>query len=75
VADFFIYDTTTGALWYDADGAGPIELYRFATLAGTPFFTVPTGGLLLRQPHWQQRHHLLLVRKRQVQRTAIDGKL
>ncbi|MFM2120507.1 MAG: hypothetical protein RL722_1975, partial [Pseudomonadota bacterium] len=30
------HDTTTGALYYDADGAGALAGVRFATLAGNP---------------------------------------
>lgn len=40
-----IYDTTTGALYYDADGAGGDDAVKFATLSGAP--TLVIGDFLL----------------------------
>ena len=37
--DFVLYDTTTGYLYYDADGSGATEAIQFATLVGTPSIT------------------------------------
>lgn len=34
--DRFIYNTTTGALWYDADGTGATAAVQVAVLTGAP---------------------------------------
>ncbi|KUR71978.1 hypothetical protein AQZ52_08010 [Novosphingobium fuchskuhlense] len=36
VTDRFIYNTTTGVLWYDADGTGSAAAVQVAVLTGTP---------------------------------------
>ena len=37
--DFILYDTTTGNLYYDADGAGAGAAVQFATVIGHPTLT------------------------------------
>jgi Ca2+-binding RTX toxin-like protein len=42
-----IYDTLSGALYYDPDGGGGSPALRFATLAGTPHPALGAGDFLL----------------------------
>jgi Ca2+-binding RTX toxin-like protein len=41
----FIYNTTTGVLFYDADGSGGTTAIRIATFTGAP--SVAAGDFLL----------------------------
>jgi Ca2+-binding RTX toxin-like protein len=37
--DYIIYDTTSGALYYDANGSGGAGPIQFAVLSGAPALT------------------------------------
>jgi Ca2+-binding RTX toxin-like protein len=37
--DYILYNTTSGALYYDADGNGAVAALQFATLTGNPLIT------------------------------------
>jgi Ca2+-binding RTX toxin-like protein len=37
--DYLLYNTTSGALYYDSDGNGAVAALQFATLTGNPLIT------------------------------------
>ena len=44
--DYILYNTTTGALYYDADGSGKAAAVQFATLVGAPALTANDFGVI-----------------------------
>jgi Ca2+-binding RTX toxin-like protein len=46
-SDRIVYDTATGALYYDADGAGGAAAVQFAVLAGTPHPALSATDILI----------------------------
>jgi Ca2+-binding RTX toxin-like protein len=42
--DFIVYDSSTGALYYDSDGSGAQLQVQFATLIGHP--TITAGDIV-----------------------------